>query len=71
MRREVMIIAVLVSLAVVVGAVGWSGQVSLLPAATLFPLLWALSSTRIAAAVVAAGYFLAASRGLPSGVAQF
>lgn len=71
MRREVMMIAVLVSLAVFVGAVGWSGQAFLLPAATLFPLLWALSPTRIAAAVVAAGYFLAASRGLPAGVAQF
>lgn len=71
MRREVMMIAVLVSLAVFVGAVGWSGQAFLLPAATLFPLLWAVSPTRIAAAVVAAGYFLAASRGLPFGVAEF
>lgn len=71
MRREVMITAVLVPLAVVVGAVGWSGQALLLPAATFFPLLWARSPTRIAAALVAAGYFLAASRGLPSGVAQF
>jgi hypothetical protein len=71
MRREVMMTAVLVPLAVVVGAVGWSGQALLLPAATFFPFLWARSPTRIAAAVVAAGYFLAASRGLPFGVAQF
>jgi hypothetical protein len=71
MRREVMMIAVLVPLAVVVGTIGWSGQAALLPAATFFPLLWARSPTRIAAAVVAAGYFLAASRGLPFGVAQF
>ncbi len=71
MRREVMMTAVLVSLAVVAGAVGWSGRASLLPAATFFPLLWARSPTRIAAALVAAGYFLAASRGLPAGVAQF
>lgn len=63
--------AVLVPLAVVVGAVGWSGQAPLLPAATFFPLLWARSPTRIAAALVAACYFLAASRGLPAGVAQF
>ncbi|WP_284727968.1 nitrilase-related carbon-nitrogen hydrolase, partial [Sphingomonas psychrolutea] len=63
--------AVLVPLAVVAGAVGWSGQASLLPAATFFPFLWARSPTRIAAALVAAGYFLAASRGLPAGVAQF
>ncbi|MHB0952773.1 MAG: conjugal transfer protein TraB [Allorhizobium sp.] len=71
MRREVMMTAVLVPTAVVVGAVGWSGQALLLPAATFFPLLWAQSPTRIAAALVAAGYFLAASRGLPSGVVQF
>ena len=71
MRREVLITAVLVPLAVVVGAVGWSGQALLLPAAIFFPLLWARSPTRIAAAFVAAGYFLAASRGLPSGVVQF
>lgn len=71
MRREIVITAVLVPLAVVVGAIGWSGQAPLLPAATFFPLLWARSPTRIAAALVAAGYFLAASRGLPSGVAQF
>ena len=66
-----MITAVLVPLSIVVGAVGWSGQALLLPAATFFPLLWARSQTRIAAALVAAGYFLAASRGLPAGVAQF
>lgn len=71
MRRDVMMTAVLVPLAVVAGAVGWSGQALLLPAATFFPFLWARSPTRIAAALVAAGYFLAASRGLPSGVAQF
>ncbi|MUZ60588.1 conjugal transfer protein TraB [Agrobacterium vitis] len=71
MPREIVITAVLVPLAVVVGTIGWSGQAALLPAATFFPLLWARSPTRIAAALVAAGYFLAASRGLPSGVAQF
>ena len=52
MRREIVITAVLVPLAVVVGAVGWSGQAALLPAATFFPLLWARSPTRIAAAGV-------------------
>ena len=55
MRREFMITTVLVPLAVVAGAVGWSGQALLLPAATFFPLLWARSPTRIAAALVAAG----------------
>ena len=37
----------------------------------LFPALWALAPTRVSAALVAAGYFLAASRGLPQGVANF
>ena len=40
MRREVMMTAVLVPLAVIVGTIGWSGQGPLLPAATFFPLLW-------------------------------
>lgn len=39
--------------------------------ALLFPLLWSRASQRFAAAGVAAGYFLAASRGLPQGVAAF
>lgn len=42
-----------------------------MPAAMLFPALWALAPTRIASALVAAGYFLAASRGLPQGVSNF
>jgi len=54
-----------------VGVTGWSGEPRLLPAAMLFPALWALAPTRVAAALVAAGYFLAASRGLPQGVANF
>lgn len=37
----------------------------------IFPALWALSPTRRVAALVSAGYFLAASRGLPLGVANF
>lgn len=37
----------------------------------LFPALWALAPTRIAAALIAAGYFLSASRGLPQGVSNF
>lgn len=71
MRRDVMMTAVLVPLAVVVGVIGWSGQAPLLPAAAFYPLVSSRSPTRIAAALVAAGYFLAASRGLPAGVAQF
>ncbi len=37
----------------------------------LFPALWAVAPTRAIAALVAAGYFLAASHGLPRGVANF
>ncbi len=42
-----------------------------LPVAMLFPALWAMSPSRVVAALVSAGYFLAASRGLPQGVANF
>lgn len=42
-----------------------------LPVAFLLPALWALSRSRLVAAVVSAAYFLAASRGLPQGVANF
>jgi hypothetical protein len=37
----------------------------------LFPALWALAPTRLSAALVAGGYFLAASLGLPQGVSNF
>lgn len=57
--------------AIVVGMVGWSGHVLALPVATIFPMLWAHSPSRLIAAIVSAGYFLAASRGLPQGVAAF
>lgn len=43
----------------------------LLPVAMIFPLLWARAPSRTIAALLAAGYFLAASRGLPHGVATF
>lgn len=42
-----------------------------LPVAMFFPGLWAKSPSRIIAAAVSAGYFLAASRSLPQGVANF
>lgn len=42
-----------------------------LPVAMVFPLLWAKSPSRVVAAAVSGGYFLAASRGLPQGVATF
>lgn len=55
----------------VIGWVGWSGYALTLPMALVFPALWAASRKRLTAAAVAAGYFLAASRGLPQGVASF
>lgn len=60
-----------VTLAIAASAVGWSGHVLALPVAFLFPTLWAFSSSRLTAAAVSMGYFLAASRGLPQGVANF
>jgi hypothetical protein len=71
MRREMLVIPSLILLSIAASAIGWSGQAPLLPAAVFFPLLWSRSPTRIAAALVAAGYFLTASRGLPVGVARF
>ncbi len=42
-----------------------------LPLAFAFPALWASARSRLTAAAVSAAYFLAASRGLPQGVANF
>ena len=61
----------LVGAAIAIGLIGWSGEPRLLPAAMLFPALWALAPKRTSAALVAAGYFLSASRGLPQGVSNF
>nr|WP_074070516.1 conjugal transfer protein TraB [Rhizobium gallicum] len=63
--------AILIAIATAVGAGGWSGFVLALPVAMIFPLLWALAPSRSVAALVSAGYFLAASHGLPQGVANF
>ena len=71
MRRDHVRTAALNALAIAAGWIGWSGQVLLLPVALAFPVLWAHSSNRVSAALVSAGYFLAASRGLPQGVASF
>ncbi|MDQ0513438.1 conjugal transfer protein TraB [Ancylobacter amanitiformis] len=61
----------LTAAATVIGWIAWSGHVLALPLALLFPLLWACSPTRNAAVAVSMGYFLAASRGLPQGIATF
>ncbi|YCI06428.1 conjugal transfer protein TraB (plasmid) [Ensifer sp. D2-11] len=71
MRHDVARTALLAGGAAASGWIGWSGHVVLLPAALAFPLLWSQAPNRPAAALISAGYFLAASRGLPHGVATF
>lgn len=71
MRRELLQPILLITTSAMVGIVAWSGHVLLLPVALTFPVLWTLARTRLTAAFVSAGYFLAASRGLPQGVAAF
>jgi hypothetical protein len=71
MRRDHLEPTLLIFAATVAGTVGWSGHVLLLPTALAFPILWARVQSRSVAALVSAGYFLAASRGLPQGVAAF
>ncbi|OCJ66530.1 conjugal transfer protein TraB [Agrobacterium tumefaciens] len=71
MRREDLRAAAPVFASIAIGLVGWSGHVLLLPVALGFPVLWSIARTRLVAACVSAGYFLAASRGLPQGVAAF
>ncbi|WP_027681736.1 conjugal transfer protein TraB [Rhizobium leguminosarum] len=71
MSRDYLRPALLIFASIAIGVVGWSGHVLLLPVALGFPLLWSISRTRLVAALVSSGYFLAASRGLPQGVAAF
>ncbi|AVA24428.1 conjugal transfer protein TraB [Rhizobium sp. NXC24] len=71
MRLDQLQSALPIPASIIVGVVGWSGHVLLLPVTFGFPILWMLARTRLIAAFVAAGYFLAASRGLPQGVATF
>ncbi|MAZ85990.1 MAG: conjugal transfer protein TraB [Hoeflea sp.] len=63
--------AMFVAAASAVGAIGWSGEVLLLPVACLFPALWAFAPTRLVAGLGSMAYFMAASRGLPVGVSIF
>ena len=71
MCRKRVRLVLLIAASIIAGTVAWSGHVLLLPLACTFPTLWALARSRLAAAAVSAGYFLAASRGLPQGVATF
>ena len=71
MRRDYLRSMLLISASIAIGVGGWSGHVALLPVAMGFPVLWSISQTRLVAALVSSGYFLAASRGLSQGVAAF
>jgi hypothetical protein len=61
----------LVAAAIAAGWSGWSGAVMALPLALAFPVLWSIARCRKGAALISAAYFLAASRSLPQGVANF
>jgi hypothetical protein len=63
--------ACLVVLAGCVGAFAWTGDARTIPLAMGFPLLWSQARSLPAAILVAAAYFLSASRGLPQGVANY
>lgn len=71
MRRELVRTGILVALSTGTGWIGWSGHALLLPLVTAFPMIWSKARTRLQAAAISAAYFLAASRGLPQGVANF
>jgi hypothetical protein len=70
-RHDGFVAAIFVFAAAAVGAVGWSGQVAMLPAAAVFPALWAFAPSRLVSGLVAAAYFQVGSRGLPIGVARY
>jgi hypothetical protein len=71
MNRDLAFPVALAALSAVAGLIGWSGFALALPASLAFPILWSMSPNRRSAAAVSAAYFLAASRGLPQGVAAF
>jgi len=71
MRRDWLFPFILVVASATSGYLGWSGYALALPAAIAFPALWSLARSRRTAGLVSAAYFLAASRGLPQGVATF
>lgn len=71
MRHDQIKTGMLVLASIAIGWIAWSGNLLQLPVALAFPLLWSSSSTRASAALIATGYFLAASRGLPQGVGTY
>ncbi len=71
MRRDHLRTPALIAISTAIGWIGWSGNILSLPVAALFPVVLSMSGKRWQAAIVSAVYFLAASRGLPQGVANF
>ncbi|MCR6502075.1 conjugal transfer protein TraB [Shinella sp. CPCC 101442] len=71
MRPDRLRAPALIAVSAAIGWLGWSGNILSLPITALFPVTWSLSGKRWHAAAVSAAYFLAASRGLPQGVANF
>jgi hypothetical protein len=71
MCRKHLFDVALVASAIVTGVVAWSGQPLALPLSMAFPMIWSLTRNRLMAGAVSAAYFLAASRGLPQGVAAY
>lgn len=71
MRPDRRKVALLIACPIACGWIGWSGSLFLLPTSVAFPYLWSRAPSRASAALVSAAYFLAASRGLPEGVAAF
>lgn len=71
MHRSKVVALTLICASGAVGWAAWSGHVLALPFSIAFPALWSLALSRGMAALVSVAYFLAASRGLPQGVAAF
>jgi hypothetical protein len=69
--RNLAISAAFVAGGAVTGAISWSGHALMLPIGVTLPALWAFAPSRRVAALVAAAYFLGASRGLPVGTSIF
>jgi hypothetical protein len=71
MRSRSLLSLTLVAAAAAAGYLAWSGYALALPVTIAFPALWSNAPGRRTAILIALAYFLAASRGLPAGVAAF
>ena len=71
MSRDRVIDFALILAAALVGLIGWSGEVLALPVSLLFATIWSTGRSRLVVAPASAAYFLAASHGLPLGIARY